>query len=129
MTLFVTVGTMVKWAPSGDRYVVVADTRVDVYLVESAMVTSTVECNVRINDILYIKENVLAIALENGKVALHNLQSGRRLQQWEAHSSRVRAMAAMPTVQMTEDEHPRLYIVTGSSDGWMKVWALQVSFL
>lgn len=48
-------GTIVKWAPSGERYVVVTDTRVDVYLVKSAMITSMVECNVRINDILYIK--------------------------------------------------------------------------
>lgn len=72
-----------------------------------------------------LQEHMFIVALENGKMAIHDVRAERSLQQWEAHTNRVRAMELMPTVASRQD-HPRLYLVTGSSDGWLKVWALQV---
>ncbi|KAF2354119.1 WD40 repeat [Trinorchestia longiramus] len=118
-------GSLVKWSPSGSQYVVVVDSRVDLHLVQSATVGYSHDFFVRINDIAFLKDNVILLALENGKVAVHDIEEGCTLQQWEAHSNRVRAMDLMPVAAHNEDQHLKHYLVTGSSDGWIKVWSLQ----
>ncbi|XP_018012821.1 p21-activated protein kinase-interacting protein 1-like [Hyalella azteca] len=111
------VGSIVKWSPSGEEYVVVVDSRVDLHAVQSAHTASySHDFFVRINDIAFLQEKVLLVALENGRVAVHDLAAGATLQAWEAHSNRVRAMDLMPPA--APHTHPRYYLVTGSSDGW-----------
>lgn len=53
--IIATAGSLVKWSPSGDQYVVVVDSRIDVYIVQSAQVSSSADFYVRINDITFLE--------------------------------------------------------------------------
>lgn len=120
------IGFIVKWSIDGQKYIVAGDRKIDVYLVETAQACHSHNFDSGINDMLVIDKSLIFVGLENGNVAVYNFDSGETLQQWEAHDSRVRAMKLLPTLPNNKaSKSSNYYLVTCSSDGWLKVWLLQ----
>ncbi|KAK2723479.1 hypothetical protein QYM36_001968 [Artemia franciscana] len=115
------VGDLVRWSDEGTRYLVVIDSTLTVYSTESADVVYVVKTKGRIHSAVFVQEDILAIGSESPNVELHNLRTGSLLVSFEAHEKRVKALAYAAAEGET-------FLCTASSDGFVKVWKLQVPF-
>ncbi|XP_076035231.1 p21-activated protein kinase-interacting protein 1-like [Oratosquilla oratoria] len=119
-----TVADDVHWSPGGTKYLLVFDSRIDLYSVTSAKLIHTADFKERIHSLIFITEAVIVVGGEGHNICLYDMGQQKEIQQWEAHTSRVKALLSIPTASKEE-----LHILSASSDGQVKMWSLQMSLL
>uniref|UniRef100_A0A8D0HNP8 PAK1 interacting protein 1 n=1 Tax=Sphenodon punctatus TaxID=8508 RepID=A0A8D0HNP8_SPHPU len=108
---------IVKWSPSGEKYVVVITNKVDVYRLETASVCGTIITEKRISSIKFITDSLLAIVGDDESVRLYDSESQKCLCEFKAHENRIKDIFSF--------EKEGLHIlVTASNDGYIKMWRL-----
>ncbi|KAK1173660.1 p21-activated protein kinase-interacting protein 1-like [Acipenser oxyrinchus oxyrinchus] len=108
---------IVMWSPAGERYVVVVNEKMDIYNLETALVTGTISNKKRISSIRFITNTIVVVAGDEETVRLYDTDSLKCLCEFKAHENRVKAIYSI-TVGET------LVLVTASSDGYIKMWKL-----
>ncbi|XP_041101114.1 p21-activated protein kinase-interacting protein 1-like [Polyodon spathula] len=110
---------IVMWSPTGERYVVVVNEKMDIYNLETATVTGTISNQKRISSIRFVTNTIVAVAGDEETVRLYDTDSLKCLCEFKAHENRVKAICSV-TVGET------LVLVTASSDGYIKMWKLDL---
>ncbi|RXM36983.1 p21-activated protein kinase-interacting protein 1-like [Acipenser ruthenus] len=110
---------IVMWSPTGERYVVVVNEKMDIYNLETATVTGTISNKKRISSIRFITNTIVVVAGDEETVRLYDTDSLKCLCEFKAHENRVKAIYSI-TVGET------LVLVTASSDGYIKMWKLDL---
>ncbi|KAG7220917.1 hypothetical protein INR49_017767 [Caranx melampygus] len=110
---------LVKWSPDGDKYVVVANDKVNVYDLETASVTGTLTNPKRISSIKFLNNSILAVAGDDEVVRLCDLGKQKWVCEFKAHETRVKAVDSL-------DMEDYCVLVTASNDGFIKMWKLHL---
>ncbi|XP_019962963.2 p21-activated protein kinase-interacting protein 1-like [Paralichthys olivaceus] len=110
---------IVRWSPDGDKYVVVADDKVNIYDLETASVTGTITNPKRISSVQFLNNSLLAIAGDDEIVRLCEMERQKCVCEFKAHETRVKAVDSF----MMEDY---CVLVTASNDGFIKMWKLHL---
>ncbi|XP_023126821.1 p21-activated protein kinase-interacting protein 1-like [Amphiprion ocellaris] len=110
---------IVRWAPDGDKYVVVVNDKVNVYDLQTASVTGTITNLKRISSVNFLNNSILAVAGDDETVRLCNVTTENWLCEFKAHETRVKAVDSL----MMEDY---CVVVTASNDGFIKMWKLHL---
>ncbi|NWI08242.1 PK1IP protein, partial [Crypturellus soui] len=111
---------IIKWSPSGEKYVTVITNKVDVYKLDTASITGTITTEKRISSLTFITDSILAIAGDDEIVRLFNCDSQKCLCEFKAHENRIKDIYSFER----EGQH---VIVTASSDGYIKMWNLDLN--
>lgn len=110
---------LVKWAPDGEKYVVVIGNKVDIYTLETAAVSGTIETEKRISSVKFITDCILAVVGDEEFVRLFDCESRKCLCEFKAHENRIKEISSFEM----ENFH---VLVTASSDGYIKMWSLDL---
>ncbi|CAM5110702.1 unnamed protein product [Natator depressus] len=110
---------IVKWSPSGEKYVVVVTNKVDVYKLETASVSGAITTEKRISSVRFITDSVLAIAGDDEVIRLYDCDSQKCLCEFKAHENRIKDIYSF-------EKGGRQVIITASSDGYIKLWNLEL---
>ncbi|XP_069816283.1 p21-activated protein kinase-interacting protein 1 isoform X2 [Dendropsophus ebraccatus] len=111
---------IVKWSPSGEKYVVVIHDKADVYRLETASVIGTVKNPKRISSVQFITDSLLAVAGDDDLIRLYHTDSQKCLSEFKAHETRVKS------IHFFECKGSPI-IVSSSSDGYVKMWSLDLN--
>ncbi|XP_040611800.1 p21-activated protein kinase-interacting protein 1 [Mesocricetus auratus] len=109
---------IVEWSPSGEKYVVVVLSKVDVYQLDTASVSGTITNGKRISSVTFLSDSVLAVAGDEEVVRFFDCDSLVCLCEFKAHENRVKDMFSFEI----PDHH---VLVTASNDGFIKMWTLK----
>ncbi|XP_029446505.1 p21-activated protein kinase-interacting protein 1 [Rhinatrema bivittatum] len=108
---------IVKWSPSGEKYIVVAVNRADVYRLETASVIGSIGHGKRISSIQFVTDCLLAVAGDEEVLRLYDCDSQKCLTEFKAHENRVKSIYSFELDDFC-------FIVSASNDGYIKVWRL-----
>uniref|UniRef100_A0A8C9G3I9 PAK1 interacting protein 1 n=1 Tax=Pavo cristatus TaxID=9049 RepID=A0A8C9G3I9_PAVCR len=111
---------IIKWSPNGEKYVTVITNKVDIYKLDTASITGTITIEKRISSIRFITDSVLAIAGDDEIIRFYSCDSQKCLCEFKAHENRIKDIYSFER----EGQH---VIVTASSDGYIKVWNLDLN--
>ncbi|XP_035224318.1 p21-activated protein kinase-interacting protein 1-like, partial [Stegodyphus dumicola] len=114
------VAELVRWSPDGSHFLVAFRNAIDVYSVESAAVVQTIDFKQKICDLTFIKDEIIAVGGESEDIRFYDVKSGELIHTFNAHKSRVKALECVSVNSET-------FLVSTSSDGYIKVWYLDVS--
>lgn len=103
--------TVLKWSPNGEKYLLAANQRIDIYSVELAGVNSEIMFDSKIICVEFLKDDLIAVGLENGRIKLYDLEKSMQTVETIAHDIRVKCMAFKNDL-----------LVTASSSGEIKLW-------
>lgn len=106
-----------EWSPSGGKYIVVVQNKVDVYRLGTASVSGTITNGKRISSVTFLSDSVLAVAGDEEVVRIFDCDSLECLCEFRAHENRVKDMVSFEV----PDHH---VLVTASNDGFIKMWTL-----
>ncbi|XP_029309650.1 p21-activated protein kinase-interacting protein 1-like [Cottoperca gobio] len=110
---------IVRWSPDGDKYIVVVNSEVNIYDLETASVTGTITNPKRISSVKFLNNMILAVAGDDELVRLCDLRTEKCVCEFKAHETRVKAVDSF----MMEDY---CVLVTASNDGFIKMWKLHL---
>ncbi|XP_077471867.1 p21-activated protein kinase-interacting protein 1-like [Stigmatopora argus] len=110
---------IVRWSPDGDKYVVVMEDQINLFDLETASMTNTLQNPKRISAINFLNNSILAVAGDDETVRLCDLDKGKWLREFKAHETRVKALESFKV-----DDYSVL--VTASNDGFIKMWKLHL---
>lgn len=116
-----TVADSVHWSPPGTHYLLVKGSCVDVYEVASGQVTHSVDFKECVRSLIFVTDDIIAVGGEGKNVCLYDIKTEIELFQWTAHSMRVKSLHLIP-----QEAAERLWLVSASSDGTIKVWGLEL---
>ncbi|XP_006004483.1 p21-activated protein kinase-interacting protein 1-like [Latimeria chalumnae] len=108
---------IIQWSPSGEKYIVVVNNRVDIYNLETASVTGTIVNQKRISSVKFVTDSMIAVAGDEETVRIYDCKTQTCRCEFKAHENRVKSIDCF---QM-ENHH---IIVTASNDGYIKMWQL-----
>ncbi|KAM9720162.1 p21-activated protein kinase-interacting protein 1-like [Menidia menidia] len=108
---------IVRWSPDGDRYVVVANDKLDIYKLETASVEGTLTNPKRISSVKFLNNSILAVAGDDETVRICDVGKLKWVCEFKAHETRVKAVDSL----MVEDY---CVVVTASNDGFIKLWKI-----
>ncbi|XP_025988505.1 p21-activated protein kinase-interacting protein 1-like isoform X2 [Solenopsis invicta] len=103
--------TVIKWSPSGERYLLAADGNIYVYSVETAGIEKELTFDSNVVCVEFLKDNLIAVGFENGDIKFCNLKTSLHTINTKAHSMRVKCLAHMNDL-----------LVSASSSGEIKLW-------
>ncbi|MEE6465009.1 hypothetical protein FKM82_006433 [Ascaphus truei] len=113
---------IVQWSPTGETYLVAIHNRLDVYKLETASIIATINNPKRISAVRFITETILAVAGDEEVIRLYNTDSQKCLCEFKGHENRVKNLHNFEL----EGSH---IIVSSSSDGYVKMWELDMEML
>ncbi|KAG7199392.1 hypothetical protein KM043_014023 [Ampulex compressa] len=102
---------VVKWSPSGTKYLLAVNQRIDVYSVELAGVKEEIKIKAKVACVEFLSEDLIAIGMENGEVGFYDLEKQSYKMVIVVHDIRVKCIA-----------HRDDLLVTASSSGEIKLW-------
>ncbi|OXB84540.1 UNVERIFIED_CONTAM: hypothetical protein H355_008016 [Colinus virginianus] len=111
---------IIKWSPDGEKYVTVITNKVDIYKLDTASITGTITTEKRISSLRFITDSVLAIAGDDEIIRFYSCDSQKCLCEFKAHENRIKDIYSF-------EREGRHVIVTASSDGYIKVWNLDLN--
>ncbi|XP_039999917.1 p21-activated protein kinase-interacting protein 1-like [Xiphias gladius] len=111
---------IVRWSPDGDKYVVVANDKIDIYDLETASVTGTVTNPKRISSVKFLNNAILAVAGDDEIVRLCDMGKEKWVCEFKAHETRVKAVDSFNMEDFC-------VMVTASNDGLIKMWKLHLN--
>lgn len=103
--------TIVKWSPNGEKYLLAVNQKIDVYSVEIAGIETELTYDSKIVCVEFLKDNLIAVGFEDGKIKFCDLRTSKRTLERAAHDIRVKCIAHMNDL-----------LVSASSSGEIKLW-------
>lgn len=103
--------TVVKWSPSGEKYLLAASGNIYIYSVESAGIDRELTFDSKVICVEFLKDNLIAVGFENGDIKFCDLKTSLHTMNMKAHSMRVKCIA-----------HINDLLVSASSSGEIKLW-------
>lgn len=103
--------TIIKWSPSGNKYLLAVNGNIYVYSVESASIDKELTFDSKVICIEFLKDSLIAIGFENGEIKFCDLRTSIHTLNTKAHSMRVKCIAHMNDL-----------LVSASSSGEIKLW-------
>ncbi|XP_043284150.1 p21-activated protein kinase-interacting protein 1-like [Venturia canescens] len=103
--------TIIRWSPSGDKYLLASNCKLDVYSVETAGLCAEMSFVSKVACVEFINENLLAIGHEDGQVRVYDMTAGSSTIELKAHDARVKCLAFR-----------NKFLVSASSSGEIKLW-------
>ncbi|XP_076657491.1 p21-activated protein kinase-interacting protein 1-like [Halictus rubicundus] len=103
--------TVLKWSPNGEKYLLAVNQRIDIYSVELAGIDSEIKLDAKIVCVEFLKDNLIAVGLENGQIRFYDLEKSEQTVEAVAHDIRVKCMSFVDDL-----------LVTASSSGEIKLW-------
>ncbi|KAF5304434.1 hypothetical protein FQR65_LT07964 [Abscondita terminalis] len=101
----------ISWAPCGVRFVLSGGKFTEIWSIEKGGVLNAVEHSDKVTCCAWLSNDTLVVGYENGKLAKVNSDSSDIEMQEGRHTSRVKCMSVHNN-----------YIITGASQGDVKVW-------
>lgn len=102
---------VVKWSPSGEKYLLAVNQRIDVYSVDMAGIDDEIKFESKIICVEFLKDDLIAVGLENGQIKIYDLEKSAQTVEKLAHDIRVKCIAYKDNL-----------LVTASSSGEIKLW-------
>ncbi|XP_076761313.1 p21-activated protein kinase-interacting protein 1-like [Xylocopa sonorina] len=102
---------VLKWSPNGEKYLLAVNQRIDVYSVELAGIDSEIKFDSKIICVEFLKDDLIAVGLENGQIKFYDLEKSVQTIDVIAHDIRVKCMAFKDDL-----------LITASSSGEIKLW-------
>ncbi|KAL6263974.1 hypothetical protein P5V15_004055 [Pogonomyrmex californicus] len=103
--------TIVKWSPSGEKYLLAVNEHIYVYSVESAGIDRELTFDSKIICVEFLKDNLIAVGFENGSIKFCDLKTSLHTIDTKAHDMRVKCIAHMNDL-----------LISASSSGEIKLW-------
>ncbi|KAL4235633.1 p21-activated protein kinase-interacting protein 1-like protein [Mactra antiquata] len=119
------IADIVKWSPDGESYVIVVQNKIDIYSVETAEVTQTIEAEGRINCFEFLNNTICSYGGEGGNVVFYDLSTSKQLHVCETGTVRIKGLCISCCKLRNHDTHPILTIA--SSEGIVKLYTLKVN--
>ncbi|XP_072742967.1 p21-activated protein kinase-interacting protein 1-like [Anoplolepis gracilipes] len=110
--------TIIKWSPSGKKYLLAISTNIYVYSVELASIDKELSFDSKVICVEFLKDTLIAIGFENGEIKFCDLRTSEYTINTKAHSMRVKCIAHMNDL-----------LVSASSSGEIKLWKYNRSSL
>ncbi|XP_011882317.1 PREDICTED: p21-activated protein kinase-interacting protein 1-like [Vollenhovia emeryi] len=103
--------TIVKWSPSGEKYLLGVNGSIYIYSVETAGVDRELTFDSKVICVEFLKDDLIAVGFENGEIKFCDLKTSLHTINTKAHSMRVKCIAHMNDL-----------LVSASSSGEIKLW-------
>lgn len=103
--------TIIRWSPSGDKYLLAVNQKVDVYAVETAGVHSELRFESKIICMEFLNNNLIALGFEDGQIKFCDLRTSKSTLEMAAHDIRVKCIANINDM-----------LISASSSGEIKLW-------
>ncbi|XP_014482105.1 PREDICTED: p21-activated protein kinase-interacting protein 1-like isoform X2 [Dinoponera quadriceps] len=103
--------TIVRWSPSGDKYLLAVDRKIDAYVVETAGIFGELEFASRIICVEFLSDSLIAVGFEDGQIKFCDLRTSRPTLETAAHDVRVKCIANVNDL-----------LISASSSGEIKLW-------
>lgn len=103
--------TVIKWSPSGERYLLAVHGNIYIYCVESAGIERELTFDSNVICVEFLKDDLIAVGFENGDIKFCDLKTSLHTINTKAHSMRVKCLAHMNDL-----------LVSASSSGEIKLW-------
>lgn len=120
-------------SPDGNRYCVGIHRRIDIYSVELAGIEYSIDMKCRPNAMAFLDNSTVAIGGESSKIQIHSLIEKKLINEFEAHSTRVRCLKVLRELDANSSEDadkeegsPKssVLVSASSSDGMLKMWRI-----
>eukprot|EP00058_Branchiostoma_floridae_P024162 XP_002609652.1 hypothetical protein BRAFLDRAFT_83650 [Branchiostoma floridae] len=118
------VADLIHWSPKGDMYAVVTGNKINVYRLETAGLKCSLDAGRRVLTMAYITNTALAVAGEDKNIQILNVETGTCTCDFSAHENRIKSLVCVRDHRSDAGETD-LLMVSISSDGFIKVWALK----
>lgn len=115
------VSDIVLWNPTGVNFLVVKGSCIDIYEVSSGKVKQSVDFRERIQALVFITEDIVAVGGEGKNICLYDITNQIEIVQWPAHSMRIKSLKKIARTAVEE-----VWLVSASTDGFIKVWKLEL---
>lgn len=102
---------VLKWSPNGEKYLLAVNQRIDIYSVDMAGINNEINFDSKIICVEFLKDDLIAVGLENGQIKLYDLEKSVQTIEKLAHDIRVKCIAYKDDL-----------LVTASSSGEIKLW-------
>lgn len=103
--------TVIKWSPSGEKYLLAVSGNMYIYSVESAAIDRELTFDSKVICVEFLKDDLIAVGFENGNIKFCDLKTSLHTMITKAHSMRVKCIAHMNDL-----------LVSASSSGEIKLW-------
>nr|XP_012226354.1 PREDICTED: p21-activated protein kinase-interacting protein 1-like [Linepithema humile] len=103
--------TIVKWSPSGEKYLLAVNQNIYMYSVETAGIDNKLVFDSKVVCVEFLTEDLIAVGFENGKIVFYDLKSSEHTVNTKAHNMRVKCISHMNDL-----------LVSASSSGEIKLW-------
>ncbi|XP_069469540.1 p21-activated protein kinase-interacting protein 1 [Ambystoma mexicanum] len=110
---------IVRWSPTGDKYIVVANNTADIYKLETASVIGSITHERRISSIQFVTDSILAVAGEEESVRLYDCNTLECVCEFKAHEKRVKCIYGFELEGLN-------ILASASTDGFMKLWKIEL---
>ncbi|KAL6063801.1 Protein mak11 [Balamuthia mandrillaris] len=119
---------LVKWCPSGNVFATSSGKQLTITEAESGKARHVIDAPNHILAVEFVTDQVVAIGGEDGFLQCWNITHRTLVLEIQAHSNRIKDLSAV-TVQTVhlEEVKTKHYLVSASSDGYVKVWKLDLS--
>eukprot|EP01128_Nolandella_sp_AFSM9_P008520 TRINITY_DN5227_c0_g1_i1.p1 TRINITY_DN5227_c0_g1~~TRINITY_DN5227_c0_g1_i1.p1 ORF type:complete len:382 (-),score=92.64 TRINITY_DN5227_c0_g1_i1:176-1285(-) len=115
---------LVKWSPSGDKYLLVSHHAVRVYSLEGALL-ETIEGNMykHILAAIFLTDKIIAYGGEDKEINIVSLKKGKSIHTLRGFDNRIKDLAVIP--KSSGSRYP--YLISISSDYRLKLWDLNLT--
>jgi protein MAK11 len=120
-----TVAELVLWSPDGSLYAIASGNNVTVYKVETAGVINVIDFGKKVLAVSFVDNNRIAIGGEGENIEIHRADIRSVQCFFKAHSNRVKGLQCVKSL----DEENCVWLVSASSDGFIKIWNLHLEKL
>lgn len=103
--------TIIKWSPSGEKYLLAVNRNIYVYSVETAGIDSKLTFNSKVICVEFLTDDLIAVGFENGDIKFYDFKSSQHTVNTKAHNMRVKCISHMNDL-----------LVSASSSGEIKLW-------
>jgi len=118
---------ILMWSPSGSNYAITAFSSIRVYTSAGKLLHKYDQPRYEhILTLVFLKEDVIASGGEDRKITIWNTQNGNILHTIGGFTNRIKALGLASKNTSEEQEYDK-YLISMSSDGFIRVWDLDTS--
>jgi len=114
-----TVADLVLWVPSGQQFLVVVGSQIDVYNIAVGGVISSMDFGSRISSITFINETVIAVAGDSESIHFYQVLDGKQIMRFKSHENRVKGLFCNFSPKKSLSN---VWLFSVSSDSHINVW-------